>query len=120
MDKDTNKPVGGDISPEKDKWETALNDLSTEDRKNFSLIETSQKSPQDVLVDLLAAVEVKKDECLRKRWKVVIKGRTIILRDVLDKLSVWVKKMMVKHIPRVPTPCGFVFIQDFTLTCLSL
>ncbi|KAH8664515.1 hypothetical protein BX600DRAFT_464581 [Xylariales sp. PMI_506] len=86
--------AGGESPAEKDSWAEALERLSTEDRGSFSTIETPLNDPQEVLVDVLAAVQAKKEESLRKRWKVVVKGRTIIVRDILEKISAWVKKMM--------------------------
>jgi hypothetical protein len=89
-----------------DKWAAALERLSHEDRERFSLLKTGQRSAHEVLVGVLEATRQKKDECMKKRWKVVIKGRTIILRDVLEKLSVWVSKIVVcssSNPPRAPS-----------------
>ncbi|KAM7219021.1 hypothetical protein V8F06_005613 [Rhypophila decipiens] len=78
-----------------DKWTAALEILSAEERGRFvSAKDTSERDPRDVLADVLAAANEKKEECMRRRWKLVIKGRTIILRDVLEKISVWVSKIM--------------------------
>jgi hypothetical protein len=43
---------------------------------------------------VLQAANSKKDECLKKRWKISLKGRTIILRDVLEKVAAWVNKFI--------------------------
>ncbi|KAM7197300.1 hypothetical protein V8F33_005728 [Rhypophila sp. PSN 637] len=79
----------------KDKWAAALDILSAEERERFVFAKgTSERDPRDVLADVLAAANEKKEECMRRRWKLVIKGRSIILRDVLEKISVWVSKVM--------------------------
>ncbi|ROT39647.1 hypothetical protein SODALDRAFT_309087 [Sodiomyces alkalinus F11] len=75
-----------------DKWADALEKLSVEDRKRFDVTGIAERSPKDVLADVLEATEKKKRECMRHRWKITIKGRTIILRDVLEKITVWVNK----------------------------
>ncbi|KAK4213489.1 ankyrin repeat protein [Rhypophila decipiens] len=80
----------------KDKWAAALDTLSAEERERFTSVKDAlERDPRNVLVDVLAAANEKKDECMRRRWKLVIKGRTIILRDVLEKISVWVSKITV-------------------------
>ncbi|KAH6689768.1 hypothetical protein F5X68DRAFT_260368 [Plectosphaerella plurivora] len=83
-----------DVAPRinSDKWAVAHERLSAEDQKCFDVTAMSDRSPQDVLSDVLAAANKKKDECMKKRWKVTVKGRTIILRDVLEKITVWVSK----------------------------
>jgi ankyrin repeat domain-containing protein 50 len=37
-------------------------------------------------------VEKKREECEEKRWKFNINGRQIILRDVAEKVIVWINK----------------------------
>lgn len=49
---------------------------------------------QDLLQDVLDATLEKKEECKKKRWKVTIKGKQVILRDVLEKMAVWVNKFI--------------------------
>ena len=84
-----------------DKWAAALERLGREDAEKFNLAKTSNRSPKEVLVDVLAAANEKKKESMRRRWKVVVKGRTIVLHDLLEKISVWVNKAMVrKNHPR--------------------
>ncbi|TLD14961.1 hypothetical protein PspLS_10833 [Pyricularia sp. CBS 133598] len=75
-----------------DKWSIALGRLSIGDRERFEVSAVGNRSPQDILADVLAETRAKKDECMRKRWKTTVKGRTIILRDVLEKITVWVNK----------------------------
>ncbi len=81
-----------------DRWEAAISRLSHEDRERFGVTKASQQKPHDVLVEVLKAVNEKKDESMKRRWKVVVKGRTIILRDVLEKVSVWVNKLVVRAV----------------------
>ncbi|KAK3298835.1 uncharacterized protein B0H64DRAFT_83679 [Chaetomium fimeti] len=77
-----------------DKWVAALGTLSEEDRERFTFAKTGQRSARDVLADVLEATRRKKNECIKKRWRVVVRGRSIILRDVLEKISVWVSKVV--------------------------
>ncbi|KAK4225942.1 hypothetical protein QBC38DRAFT_529985 [Podospora fimiseda] len=75
-------------------WAAALSRLSQKDTQRFDLAKTSRSNPRKMLKEVLKAANDKKDESMKKRWKVVIKGCTIILRDVLDKITVWVSKLM--------------------------
>lgn len=77
------------------KWDQALQRLRKEDRGQFNVVEKSLDEPWKILDGVLAAANERKEECVRKRWKLVINGRTIYIRDVLEKLSVWVKKLVV-------------------------
>ena len=77
------------------KWAAALRRLSKEDREQFDFANKIADDPKAVLDSVLAATKTRKDECLRKRWKLVVKGRTVILRDVLEKLTTWIQKFMV-------------------------
>lgn len=91
---DTAQP--GQAMFKSDKWAAALERLSHEDRERFNSATTAQSNAHDVLLGVLEATRRKKDECMDKRWKVVIKGRSIVLRDVVDKISVWVSKVIVR------------------------
>ncbi|KAK2804368.1 hypothetical protein FQN50_006659 [Emmonsiellopsis sp. PD_5] len=46
----------------------------------------------NVLSAVLDEAERKKKLCLQKRWKIRLHGQTIILRDVFDKIIVWVNE----------------------------
>ncbi|KAI1754330.1 hypothetical protein F4782DRAFT_539160 [Xylaria castorea] len=89
-----NESNGVLISPTRSKWEQALQRLIKEYEKQFHLLKKSLGEPRKVLDDVLAAANERKEECVRKRWRLVINGRTIYIRDVLEKISVWVKKLV--------------------------
>lgn len=76
-------------------WAEALKRLSGEDQAQFDVSVTQNKSRQEILKDVLEATNQKKAECLGKRWKSVIGGKTIIFRDLLEKMTVWVQKFIV-------------------------
>ncbi|KAI1138632.1 hypothetical protein F5Y05DRAFT_45349 [Hypoxylon sp. FL0543] len=80
-------------------WSLGVEQLKKQEGDSFSLINALDREPLSVLIDILKATNDKKDECLKKRWKVVIKGRAIILRDILEKISVWVDRLLVRTIP---------------------
>ncbi|KAI1128059.1 hypothetical protein F5Y10DRAFT_292341 [Nemania abortiva] len=83
--------VGGSGS----KWEQALQRLKKEDQEQFERIKNSSDKHSEVLDTVLVAANERKEECLRKKWKVAtINGRKIYIRDILEKLSVWVKKLI--------------------------
>lgn len=69
-------------------WWKALDSLDPTLQANLTSIVNRQKG--DVVGFLLREAERKKDLCLQKQWKVNMRGKTIILRDVLDKIIAWV------------------------------
>ncbi|KAI8634826.1 hypothetical protein F5Y19DRAFT_469876 [Xylariaceae sp. FL1651] len=91
---DQNEPDSTFESPSQSKWDQALERLRKEDQEQFDLARKSFNNPHNVLSSVLEAANKRKEECLKKRWKLVVNGRTIIMRDVLEKLSVWVKKLV--------------------------
>lgn len=86
------KPRPG-LATDNNRWAAAVGRLSVVDRERFDFAKTLKRDPSEVLADVLAATNEKKDEFMKRRWKLVIKGHTIILRDVLEKISVWVNKV---------------------------
>lgn len=75
-------------------WNEALQTLDEEDRTRYDQILVKGSGHRDVLEDVLGATLEKKEECKKKRWKVLIGGKTIILRDLLEKVAVWVNKFI--------------------------
>ncbi|KAK6865444.1 hypothetical protein PG995_001972 [Apiospora arundinis] len=91
--RDSDKP-GQDAAGDS-KWAQAVQSLSDDDREQFGIAQSSaDQDPLRLLEDILAATEAKKAESLDKRWKVTVKGRKIIVRDVLEKMALWVNKFM--------------------------
>ncbi|PTB48811.1 hypothetical protein M431DRAFT_127355 [Trichoderma harzianum CBS 226.95] len=76
------------------RWAAALQRLSKEDQTQFELAQNGIDDPKSVLSNVLTATNKRKEECMKKRWKLVIKGQTIIIRDILEKLSNWVQKLL--------------------------
>lgn len=71
-------------------WDKAFGNLSDEDK---GTIDPQQTDKLVILKDVLEAVEKKKLLCLKKRWKYQkSNGEVIILRDLLEKVVVWVNK----------------------------
>ncbi|KAI0190179.1 hypothetical protein EV127DRAFT_389290 [Xylaria flabelliformis] len=85
---------GASTSQTGSKWEQALQRLRKEDQEHFNAVNKMTDTPLEVLHGVLAAVSKRKEDCLRKRWNTVVDGRTIYIRDVLEKISVWVKKLI--------------------------
>ncbi|KAL6792575.1 hypothetical protein GGI42DRAFT_364041 [Trichoderma sp. SZMC 28013] len=76
------------------RWAEALQRLSKEDQTQFELAQKGIDDPKSILSNVLTATNKRKEECMKKRWKLVIKGQTIIIRDILEKLSNWVQKLL--------------------------
>lgn len=76
----------------KDLWAIAIEKLGAEDKAR---LDTTQISKNTALNEILAAVEDKKLLCLQKRWKVRdSSGNVIIVRDLVDKVAVWIKRFI--------------------------
>jgi hypothetical protein len=73
----------------KDLWADALQKLSDEDK---TVLQSGSASKLDVLQDLCAVAKRKRDECDNQRWKFEINGRQVILRDLTEKIIVWINK----------------------------
>lgn len=69
--------------------------LSQEDRERFALADTTGKGMRILLTDVLEAAKEKRSECMKKRWKITVNGREVVLRDVMEKISTWVEKVLV-------------------------
>ena len=79
-----NAPVPRDL------WGLALEKLSSEDKVAMSQIVSGSKL--DILRHLEAAAIKRRTECEDRRWKFELNGRQIILRDVAEKIVVWIDK----------------------------
>jgi len=78
-----------------DFWDKAFDGLCEDDRSALTVTDSGNNHAKIAVDDVLAAALAKRDECLKKRWKIRIKGKTIVIRDVLDKLTTWIRKFMV-------------------------
>lgn len=76
--------------PVRDLWGLALDKLSLEDKEAISRITAVSKL--DILRHLRTAAVEKRNACDDQRWKFEFNGRQIILRDVAEKIVVWVDK----------------------------
>ncbi|KAH0565685.1 hypothetical protein GP486_000925 [Trichoglossum hirsutum] len=76
-------------------WADALETLSSEDEAAIlqsSSISQAPDSKLGILQHLCAIAEQKRDDCEKRGWKFELNGRQIILRDVAQKVIVWVNK----------------------------
>lgn len=71
-------------------WLTALDALDPNLKESLAGILKDQKG--DVVSAILKEAERKKTLCLQKRWKVQLRGKTIVLRDLFDKIIAWVNQ----------------------------
>ena len=83
--------VSGEISSD-DLWSKALDTLDAELRNSLVLTRASRSH---VLSKALAEAQKKRNVCMQKCWKFEKRnGETIILRDVVEKIIVWVEKFI--------------------------
>ena len=71
-------------------WNQALATLSNDDK---AAIETHNMDKLSVLKDVLAAVNEHRRICMQRRLRYrKSNGEVVILRDIIDKVAVWVQK----------------------------
>jgi tRNA G37 N-methylase Trm5 len=70
-------------------WETAFHKLTQKDKEMFPLTDTDKR---DYLEQLVEATRKSRDVCQQNRLKVKFRGKEIIVRDVADKILVWIEK----------------------------
>lgn len=88
-------PVPNTVTSVPDLWSLAKDRLDEADRK---LLDHSGGSGLDIVKDIQAKNEEAINESIKKRWRVVVPGRTgktIIIRDLLEKITKWLN-MFVK------------------------
>lgn len=71
-------------------WDNAV---QTVPETELSLIDFKNPEKRGILEDVLALAQQRREECLRKRWRIRRKnGSIIILRDVFEKVIIWINK----------------------------
>lgn len=86
-------PVTGNRSqdaPVRDLWSLALENLSEEDKYAVSRIKSDSKL--DILRHLRTAAVKKQADCEDRRWKFELNGQQIILRDIAEKIIIWIDR----------------------------
>lgn len=75
-------------------WNEAFENLSEDDKKVLrNGIDISKLNARTMPTQVLASVEEKKNECIRKQWRFTKKnGDEIMLREVFEKMSSWINK----------------------------
>ncbi|KAL6794836.1 hypothetical protein GGI42DRAFT_363259 [Trichoderma sp. SZMC 28013] len=78
-------------SQEKSLWEAALQKLPDSEK---SLISVENGNKLEILHQILALAEDKKEICLQRRWKFKKKGgEVVIIRDKLEKIMTWITRL---------------------------
>ncbi|KAJ6007891.1 hypothetical protein N7540_011867 [Penicillium herquei] len=71
-------------------WSVALDTLDP--KLKSCLTKATKTATNDIIESILLEAESKKTVCLQKRWRVQVRGKTIILRDLFDKIVAWVNQ----------------------------
>ena len=112
-------------TPSDDLWSKALDTLDAELRSSLSL---TQASRSHVLSKALTEAQEKRKVCMQKCWKFEKRnGEIIILRDVVEKIIVWVEKFIavgdaaVQYDPvhAAPAWAAFRFVLQVRTTALT-
>ncbi|KAL4918072.1 hypothetical protein BDW62DRAFT_201184 [Aspergillus aurantiobrunneus] len=79
----------------KDLWTQVVDRLSQSQNTNdFKAIDWQSHGRADILRDVLALVRTRQQECLDRRWKLNHSGKTIVVREYLEKAALWVKRFV--------------------------
>ncbi len=78
------------VVPGRNLWKDALDSLDSKLQSHLTGIVSAEYG--DIATSILKEAEKKKNLCLQKRWRVRLRGRTIVLRDILDKIITWVSE----------------------------
>jgi hypothetical protein len=74
----------------KNLWDKAAETLSHADRQEIDFDRSDKRA---ILSDVLNMVNIRKDQCLRSRWKYKNRnGEDVVLRDLMEKMAKWVNK----------------------------
>jgi hypothetical protein len=79
-------------------WAEALETLPEDDRKLISTPSSSLKTngvstnAHKPVLSALHEVETLKTRCQDKRWSFLYRGKKVVVRDVLDQITHWIKK----------------------------
>ena len=74
-------------------WASALQTLAHSDRQQLTVYDGQDRLA--ILSDLQVLTESAKEQCIKKRWRFKRPGRngeTIVLRDIFQKMVVWIDK----------------------------
>lgn len=74
----------------KDLWASALENLPKSDRQQLAFHNGQDRL--EILSDLQVLTESAKEQCIKKRWRFRKRhdGETIVLRDIFNKMVVWI------------------------------
>jgi ankyrin repeat domain-containing protein 50 len=82
-------------TPARDLWFDALQTLSEDEQQaiqNIQPTRTTQRPLSGRIEELVSITRTKRDECEKKSYKFHFQGKEIILRDVAEKVILWLDK----------------------------
>jgi ankyrin repeat domain-containing protein 50 len=88
-------PSSPPTSPARDLWFDALQTLSEDEQQaiqNVQSIQATQLPLSGRIKELVSITRMKQDECEKKSFKFRFQGKEIILRDVAEKIVLWLDK----------------------------
>lgn len=101
------------VNSEPTLWEKAVNSLSAEDQHLFII---PGHGKLDVLQDVKELTSIKMKLCEEKQWKLQWTGKTIIVRDLANKVLFWVAKF--KEIGDTVVQFDTGMLLSFSVVCL--
>jgi hypothetical protein len=81
----------GPANSPKNRWAKALESLN-ENEKQLLQVDPDGKDYLAILKEVLDKATEKKKLCIQKAWKFKRNGKVVIIRDLFEKIVVWVKK----------------------------
>jgi ankyrin repeat domain-containing protein 50 len=88
-------PSSPSTPPARDLWFDALQTLSEDEQQTIQNIQPTQATQRSLsgrIEELVSITKMKQDECEKKSYKFRFQGKEIILRDVAEKIVLWLDK----------------------------
>jgi hypothetical protein len=88
-------PSSPSTPPARDLWFDALQTLSEDEQQAIQNIQPTQATQRPLsgrIEELVSITRMKQDECEKKSYKFHFQGKEIILRDVAEKIVLWLDK----------------------------
>ncbi|KAI1739627.1 ankyrin repeat-containing domain protein [Xylaria scruposa] len=74
-----------------DYWQKAYDSLSSEVQANLQHAQTGRR---DIVEAVLRTAEEKQEICFRKRWRFTLRGQPVVVRDVIEKITIWIQRFI--------------------------
>ncbi|PYH68292.1 uncharacterized protein BO88DRAFT_454581 [Aspergillus vadensis CBS 113365] len=97
----------------------SLDEVLGKQREQQSDTATPHQRQQQLLTTILKQAEEKRKLSLHKRWKVDIHGKSIVIRDVFEKIITWVNRFKTLHPPSLTVHLPWAGVSSLIVVALT-